>query len=99
MEGVPPTYNYKEAFAEPMCHPDPPDWPCGMPQRGPGRPGFHGAGGEGSQVIIPFIIVERGLSWVPFEIPPLPTAVGILAMTKSLVLCPRHACGAKLPAK
>ncbi|HYW34955.1 MAG TPA: hypothetical protein VE868_06055 [Balneolaceae bacterium] len=35
----------------------------------PRRLGFHGAGGEGSQVIIPFIIVERGLSWVLFEIP------------------------------
>jgi len=70
----------------PICHPDPPEWPCGMPQRGPGRPGFHGAGGEGSQAIIPFVIVEKGLSGTTFEIPRLTTAVGILGMTKSLVL-------------
>ncbi|HYW35693.1 MAG TPA: hypothetical protein VE868_09830 [Balneolaceae bacterium] len=42
--------------------------------------------GEGSQAIIPFVIVEKGLSETTFEIPRLPTAVGILGMTKSLVL-------------
>ncbi|HYW33764.1 MAG TPA: hypothetical protein VE868_00015, partial [Balneolaceae bacterium] len=43
------------------------------------------AGGEGSQAIIPYVIVEKGLSGTTFEIPRLPTAVGILGMTKSLV--------------
>jgi len=52
----------------------------------PRQAGFHGAGGEGSQAIIPFVIVEKGLSGTTFEIPRLPTAVGILGMTKSLVL-------------